>query len=160
MSEKSVLIFAIDDSDHSFYALEWTLDHYFGSPSTSQFKLVIIHAKSNAYATCSVGMSGPGRIDVLTLIETDIKRAVDKVIEKAKELCKIKGVTNVSYEVYEGDARNIIVDAVEKQHATLLVMGSHGYGAFKRAVLGSVSDYCSHHANCSVMIVKNNKPKK
>lgn len=60
MSEKSVLIFAIDDSDHSFYALEWTLDHYFGSPSTSQFKLVIIHAKSNAYATCSVGMSGPG----------------------------------------------------------------------------------------------------
>lgn len=75
-----------------------------------------------------------GRIDVLTLIETDIKRAVDNVIEKAKELCKSKGVSNVSYEVYEGDARNIIVDAVEKQHATLLVMGSHGYGAFKRYI--------------------------
>lgn len=26
-----------------------------------------------------------------------------------------------------------------------------------RAVLGSVSDYCSHHAHCTVMIVK--KPK-
>lgn len=73
-----------------------------------------------------------GRIDVLTLIETDIKRTVDKVIEKAQELCKDKGVTNVSYEVYEGDARNVIVDAVEKHHATLLVLGSHGYGAFKR----------------------------
>ncbi|KAF3556416.1 hypothetical protein F2Q69_00010234 [Brassica cretica] len=39
----------------------------------------------------------------------------------------------------------------------ILVVGSHGYGAIKRAVLGSVSDYCAHHAHCSVMIVK--KPK-
>ncbi|XP_009612671.1 universal stress protein PHOS32-like [Nicotiana tabacum] len=160
MSGKPVLIFAVDDSEHSFYALEWTLDHYFACPSTSPFKLVVIHAKSNAYAACAVGMAGPGRIDVLTLIETDIKRGAEKVIEKTKELCKSKRLKEVSCEVIEGDARNVICDAVDKHHASLLVMGSHGYGAFKRAVLGSVSDYCSHHANCSVMIVKNDtKPK-
>ncbi|RRT48826.1 hypothetical protein B296_00034820 [Ensete ventricosum] len=28
-----------------------------------------------------------------------------------------------------------------------------------RAVLGSVSDYCAHHAHCTVMIVKKPKPK-
>jgi nucleotide-binding universal stress UspA family protein len=32
--------------------------------------------------------------------------------------------------------------------------------SFCRAFLGSVSDYCAHHAHCSVMIVKQPKPKK
>ncbi|CAJ2640203.1 unnamed protein product [Trifolium pratense] len=41
-------------------------------------------------------------------------------------------------EVVEGDARNVLCDAVEKHHASILVLGSHGYGAIKRAVLGSV----------------------
>ncbi|ESR36981.1 hypothetical protein CICLE_v100301792mg, partial [Citrus x clementina] len=62
-------------------------------------------------------------------------------------------------EVVEGDARNILCDAVEKHHASILVVGSHGYGAIKRAVLGSVSDYCAHHAHCTVMIVKRPKTK-
>nr|ATE50921.1 universal stress protein 15 [Salvia miltiorrhiza] len=66
-------------------------------------------------------------------------------------------VNDVIYEVAEGDARNALCDAVENHHASVLVVGSHGYGAIKRAVLGSVSDYCAHHAHCSVMIVK--KPK-
>jgi hypothetical protein len=29
-----------------------------------------------------------------------------------------------------------------------------------RAILGSVSDYCTHHAHCTVMIVKRPKHKK
>lgn len=35
-------------------------------------------------------------------------------------------------EVVEGDARNVLCDAVEKHHASVLVVGSHGYGAIKR----------------------------
>ncbi|KAF2567414.1 hypothetical protein F2Q68_00023648 [Brassica cretica] len=66
-------------------------------------------------------------------------------------------VNGAMFEVFEGDARSILCDVVDKHHASLLVVGSHGYGAIKRAVLGSVSDYCAHHAHCSVMIVK--KPK-
>lgn len=58
MAEKQVMIFALDDSDHSFYALEWTLDHFFPSPSTSSFKLIIVHAKPNP--TSVIGVVGPG----------------------------------------------------------------------------------------------------
>ncbi|XP_057776585.1 universal stress protein PHOS34-like isoform X2 [Salvia miltiorrhiza] len=154
--EKSVMVVGIDDSDHSFYALEWTLQHFFSaSPENSPFKIVVVHAKPSALAT--VGLAGPGAADVLPYVDMDLKKIAARVIEKAKEICAAKSVNDVIYEVAEGDARNALCDAVENHHASVLVVGSHGYGAIKRAVLGSVSDYCAHHAHCSVMIVK--KPK-
>ncbi|XP_060191675.1 universal stress protein A-like protein [Lycium barbarum] len=156
MAAKQTMIFALDDTDHSFYALEWTLDHFFGSTS-SLFKLVIVHVKTTP--TSVVGLAGPGTSDVLMLVETDIKKTAQRVCEKAKQLCEAKGVNDVELDVFEGDARNVLCEVVDKHHAAVLVMGSHGYGTFKRAVLGSVSDYCSHHARCSVMIVKKPKAK-
>lgn len=51
-------------------------------------------------------------------------------------------VTDVSYEVKEGDARNVLCEAVERHHADMLVMGSHGYGAFKRLVC--LSNFGTH----------------
>nr|ABA94830.1 hypothetical protein LOC_Os11g40660 [Oryza sativa Japonica Group] len=46
------------------------------------------------------------------------------------------------------------VGGVDKLGADVLVMGSHGYGLFKRALLGRVSDYCVRNASCPVLIVK------
>ncbi|XP_052206896.1 universal stress protein A-like protein [Diospyros lotus] len=151
MAGKQVMLVGVDDSERSFYALQWTLDHFFHSPSASPFKLVVVHAKSIPISAISLG--GPGAVDILSLVEKDLKSTAERVTEKTKEACKKKGV-EVEVDVTEGDARNVMCDAVEKHHASVLVLGSHGYGVFKRAVLGSVSDYCSHHAHCSVMIVK------
>lgn len=61
MSKKQVMVFALDDCDHSFYALEWTLDHFFPSSSVSNFKLVIIHAKPTP--TSLTALAGPGIIN-------------------------------------------------------------------------------------------------
>ncbi|TMW95704.1 hypothetical protein EJD97_008461 [Solanum chilense] len=158
MAATQTMIFALDDTDHSFYALEWTLDHFFGE-SDSLFNLIIVHVKITP--TSVVGLAGPGTSDVLAVVENDIKKTAQRVCEKSKQLCEAKGVmSGVEFDVVEGDARNVLCDVVDKHHASVLVMGSHGYGAFKRAVLGSVSDYCSHHARCSVMIVKKPKAKK
>lgn len=59
--EKPVMVVGLDDSQHSFYALEWTLDHFFGPSSNSlaaPFKLLIVHAKPTA--TSAIGLAGPG----------------------------------------------------------------------------------------------------
>ncbi|KAL4311260.1 hypothetical protein GQ457_01G053740 [Hibiscus cannabinus] len=155
-SEKQVMVVGIDDSEHSTYALEWTLDHFFVPfASNPPFKLFIVHAKPTA--TSAVGLAGPGAAEVLPYVDADLKKIASRVVEKAKDLCISKSVHDAVVEVVEGDARNVLCEAVEKHHASVLAVGSHGYGAIKRAVLGSVSDYCSHHAHCSVMIVK--KPK-
>ncbi|XP_028774899.1 universal stress protein PHOS34-like [Neltuma alba] len=155
--ERKVMVVAIDESEHSAYALNWTLCHFFTPMPSPLFKLVLVHAKP--YATSALGIPGPGFAEVLPIVDGDLKKKAAKVVEKAKEICRKKSVTDVEVEVTEGDPRNVICEAVDKHHASLLVVGSHGYGAIKRAVLGSISDYCAHHAACTVMIVKKPKTK-
>ncbi|XP_022749037.1 uncharacterized protein LOC111298576 [Durio zibethinus] len=152
---KPIMLVAMDDSSHSLYALEWTLDHFF-TPfgSNHPFELLVIHARPHAISV--LGLGGPATADVIPLVEIDLKKADTRMIQKVQELCKKKSLNNVSVEVIEGDPRNVMCEAVEKP---TLVMGSHGYGIVKRAVLGSVSDYYAHHAHFSVMIVKKPKEK-
>ncbi|TYK18129.1 universal stress protein A-like protein [Cucumis melo var. makuwa] len=154
--EKQVMVVGIDDSAHSLYALEWTLDHLLVpiSPVNSPFKLIVVHAKPSA--SSAISLAGPGAAEVLPYVDSDLKKIAARVIEKAKEICLARSVHDVVLEVIEGDARNVLCEAVEKHHASVLVVGSHGYGAIKRAVLGSVSDYCAHHAHCTVMIKSSN----
>ncbi|XP_020592595.1 universal stress protein PHOS34-like [Phalaenopsis equestris] len=160
--KRGAIVVGIDDSEHSFYALQWILRRFFFggsnvSPLGADYKLIVIHAKP--LPSSVIGIGGPGVADVLPYVELDLKRIATEVIEKARKLCVANLVRDVIFEVAEGDARNILCDAVEKFNADVLVVGSHGYGAIKRAVLGSVSDYCAHHAHCTVMIVKEPKHK-
>ncbi|KAL6599902.1 hypothetical protein ACP70R_045553 [Stipagrostis hirtigluma subsp. patula] len=150
---KMTMVVGIDDSEHSFYALQWALQHFFPPGRPHEYRLAVVNAKPTAAS--AIGLAGPGAAEVLPFVEADLKRTSMRVIDKAKDLCK--QVSDAVFEVVEGDARNVLCEAVERHHAEMLVVGSHGYGAIKRAVLGSVSDYCAHHAHCTVMIVK--KPK-
>ncbi|KAL6541272.1 hypothetical protein OROHE_010980 [Orobanche hederae] len=43
-----------------------------------------------------------------------------------------KLVNDLMFKVVDGDARNILCEAVEKHHDSVLVVGSHGYRAIKR----------------------------
>ncbi|CAM0907721.1 unnamed protein product [Alopecurus aequalis] len=153
---KTVVLVAVDDSEHSYSALEWAVRHVANTGVPAE--LVIVHAKQAASSVVTVGGSAvPG--DVVRCVEEDLRRRADEVIEKARRLCEANSVQGV-VEVMEGKPRYVLCNAVDKHGADLLVVGSHGYGAIKRAFLGSVSDYCAHHAHCSVMIVKQPKAKK
>ena len=152
---KQVMVIGIDDSDFSTYALQWTLDHLLSPANVPKFKIFLVYAKPSVAS--AVGFVGPGAAEVLPVVEADLRKTAAKITDRATELCKKKSVNDVAVEVLEGDPRNVLCEAVEKHQASMLVVGSHGYGAIKRAVLGSVSDYCAHHAHCTVMIVK--KPK-
>ncbi|XP_010276435.1 PREDICTED: universal stress protein A-like protein [Nelumbo nucifera] len=155
-SNKKVIVVGVDDSQESFYSLEWTLDHLLTPLSTTNnnlFKLIIIHAKISALSV--IHFSGPG--DILPQVEADLKKTASRIVDKAHKLCKNRSISDFQVEVCEGDPRNVLCEAVENHRADILVVGSHGYGAIKRAILGSVSDYCTHHVHCTVLIVK--KPK-
>jgi len=53
-----------------------------------------------------------------------------------------------------GNPAETIINVAEKGKYDLIVVGKRGLGAVKRFFLGSVSDDVSHHAKCSVLIVR------
>lgn len=53
-----------------------------------------------------------------------------------------------------GSPRGVILDEAEDWGADLIVLGSHGYSAWKRFLLGSVSQAVVSHAKCSVQVVR------
>ena len=54
----------------------------------------------------------------------------------------------------EGDPADAILDVAEEQGADLIVVGNKGMTGAKRFLLGSVPNKVSHHAPCSVMIIR------
>lgn len=63
-----------------------------------------------------------------------------------------KGLT-ITGEVKQGLAGPAIVEAAGNLQAALIVVGSVGHGALVGTLLGSVSEYCVHHASCPVVVV-------
>uniref|UniRef100_A0A803Q517 UspA domain-containing protein n=1 Tax=Cannabis sativa TaxID=3483 RepID=A0A803Q517_CANSA len=151
--EKPVMVMGLYDSKLSFYALEWTLDRYFvGFGPNHPFKLVVVHARPTPASV--VGVGGPGAGNFITIMESEFKRKASRSIDQIKQMCLNKSIEDVEIEVVEGNPKKVMCEAVERHHASILVVGSPNYGVVKRTVLGSVSDYCANHARCSVMIVK------
>jgi len=54
----------------------------------------------------------------------------------------------------EGDPADSILDVAEEKDADLVVIGNKGMTGAKRFLLGSVPNKVSHHAPCSVMIIR------
>jgi nucleotide-binding universal stress UspA family protein len=73
--------------------------------------------------------------------------------EKAGTVLQSLGVAFESCAEY-GHPVDTIVGLAETRKASLIVMGSRGYGAFKSLLLGSVSDGVLHHAHCPVLVVR------
>jgi nucleotide-binding universal stress UspA family protein len=57
---------------------------------------------------------------------------------------------NVRRVVVEGDPSSSIVDFAHEEHCDLIVMPTHGYGPFRRFILGSNTAKVLHDADCPV----------
>ena len=79
---------------------------------------------------------------------------VDALLTEAKELLEEAGVGSVEGHAREGDAADALLDVAEEQGADLIVVGNKGMSGTRRFLLGSVPNKVSHHAPCSVLIVR------
>jgi len=64
------------------------------------------------------------------------------------------GVAEVEVFARQGDGADAILDVAEEQHVDLIVVGHKGLSGAERFLLGSVPNKVSHHAPCSVLIVR------
>ena len=78
---------------------------------------------------------------------------VDATLSEASEHVEAAGVKVNTY-AREGDPADAILDVAEERGADLIVVGNKGMTGAKRFLLGSVPNKVSHHAPCSVLIIR------
>jgi nucleotide-binding universal stress UspA family protein len=78
---------------------------------------------------------------------------VDATLAEAAKQSKERGV-DVETFARQGDPADAILDVAEEGNADLIIVGNKGMTGAKRFLLGSVPNKVSHHAPCSVLIVR------
>jgi nucleotide-binding universal stress UspA family protein len=78
---------------------------------------------------------------------------VDATLSSAADTAKDAGVEVTVYP-RQGDPADAILDVAEEQNADLIIVGNKGMTGAKRFLLGSVPNKVSHHAPCSVLIIR------
>ncbi len=91
----------------------------------------------------------PISVDEADHLEQDTRKALDAAISEEVGPADRHRVTA---RVINGHPAEVLLEACAG--ADLLVVGSRGHGAFAEALLGSVGQYCVHHAHCPVLIIR------
>jgi nucleotide-binding universal stress UspA family protein len=144
------LLFATDGSDYSKASLEKIANN----PYPLESSVHIISIIDNIVFTPGNAPMGATNEYYAEAGRMAMSRAKDN-IENAEKILHMKNpALAVTTAIINGSPKSIILDEAEKLEADLIIVGSHGYGAVKRFLLGSVSQAVALHAKCSVEIVK------
>jgi len=78
---------------------------------------------------------------------------VEATLAEAAEVAIEQGVQAETF-ARQGDPADAILDVAEENGSDLIVVGNKGMTGAKRFLLGSVPNKVSHHAPCSVLIIR------
>ena len=86
------------------------------------------------------------------LIES-VRESATRALEAAAAAARAAGVEPET-KLVEGAPADQICELAAALEATMIVIGSHGWGTVRRLLFGSVSWAVLHHAPCSVLVVR------
>ncbi|HVC13422.1 MAG TPA: universal stress protein [Acidimicrobiales bacterium] len=138
---RSAVVVGDDGSEHSKQALAWGARYaaLVGAP----LRVIAVWRLPTGYGW---PLPVPGEWDP----EGDARDVLDREVT---EVFGPKRPDTLSFAVVEGPPGRVLVD--ESDHASLVVVGSRGRGAFAGMLLGSVSEFVTTHAHCPVVVVRN-----
>ncbi|MGA8457096.1 MAG: universal stress protein [Streptosporangiaceae bacterium] len=135
------IVAGVDGSASSLAALHWAIRQ---AELTGSRVDAVLAWQPPAASGLGWGAAMAGQTEYAELAEKALAQAIDQVANPA---CPVK----VRPMVGEGNAAQVLLDA--SAGADLLVVGSRGHGGFASALLGSVSQHCTHHAHCLVVVI-------
>ncbi|MFJ7209072.1 universal stress protein [Streptomyces sp. NPDC098789] len=146
-----VIVVGVDGSNHSKEALRWAAGQARGVGGR------VLAVMSWDWSRNPFDF-GPGLADGSGDAEAELVGAEEKARQKLKEtitdaLGADPGVV-VRQRVVRGAPAQVLVDA--SKGASLTVVGTRGYGGFKGALLGSVSQQVVQYAASTVVVVRDN----
>ena len=146
MKNSSRIVVGVDGSPSSRSALRWAVRQALLTGGTVD-AIMAWHVPA-AMAGYAWGQ-GPVGLDDVAERETDTRKALDAVISEEVESADRHLVTA---RAINGHPAQALLNAAAG--ADLLVVGSRGHGAFAEALIGSVSQYCVHHAHSPVLVMR------
>src|SRR5579863_1522574 len=142
MIQLSKILVPVDFSERSVAAVEYAryLACHFHA------KLILLHVvPSISYESSGFEFGG------IVMAEAFIDRAAEARKELAPFLADELAGLNTEKIVMEGDPARTIVEYAHNEQVGLIVMPTHGYGPFRRFLLGSVTAKVLHDADCPVL---------
>jgi nucleotide-binding universal stress UspA family protein len=162
------IVVGVDGSPQAQAALEWAVEE--AAFRRASVEAVYVYDYTPAwqeYAYATGGAPAAGYADEETL-EPDQLEAVRARIRRDSGSARGRAQALVERVIAAlGDTRGVPVEAVVQEDrrparallersrdADMLVLGSRGRGGFAGLALGSVSQQCTHHATCPIVVIR------
>jgi nucleotide-binding universal stress UspA family protein len=138
------IVVGVDGSPSSRTALRWAIRQANCTNGTVDAVLAWqIPMMLQSYGMAPIYVEGDGSF------EENANKTIDAVISEEVEPADSGRVRSL---VINGHPAEVLLDVAVG--ADLLVVGNRGHGEFAKALLGSVSQNCVHHASCPVLIMR------
>jgi nucleotide-binding universal stress UspA family protein len=146
MKLKRILV-PTDFSDFSRQALEQAID----LGKRFKARIIVFHALEPIYFAASADLYGPSA-NLGMLVEEQRRSAQEQLARLGRSLAKRK--VPVRTVLASGTPHAVILDAVRKLGADLIVMSTHGRSGLSHLFLGSVAEKVVRGASCPVLTVR------
>ena len=151
------ILVAVDDTELSQQAFQQALSIAKAFAANLQIIHVLSPLKVEYQDTTSLAFSGTYYPDTLdSVIQKEWTNAkenswilLNSLQQKAKKIGLNPEITQQI-----GQPEQKIAEFASSWQADLIVIGSHGRKGFSELLLGSVSNYVSHHVPCSILLVR------
>jgi nucleotide-binding universal stress UspA family protein len=143
------ILLAIDGSAHSAAALAEVASRRWPSGSEVEV-LTIVHSTTPL-------LLDPAFVMAAAYVETtqELWRLAPELLAAAAARLKHdQPALEVTTKALEGTPRELIVQEARDWGADLIVLGSHGHGPLRQALLGSVATGVAADADCAVEIIR------
>ncbi|XP_048763505.1 universal stress protein Sll1388-like [Ostrea edulis] len=146
-SSSRTIVIGVDDSCFSEYAFNFYLNHV----RRAGDNIVLVHVPEfHGVIQAPAVLTDPGVVhELLKEEEIRTRQLVHKYSEKMKQFGlggKMKQMT--------GKVGESIIEASKTEKADFIIVGTRGMSKVRRTFLGSVSDYCVHHAHMPVLVCR------
>ncbi len=144
------VLVAVDGSEYSAAAVEAVAKLQW--PVGTEIRLLSAAEEFRYPAYDAWLLPGKYHAEVMEASRINAKRIVTEHERALRE--QLQGEATITTVIIDGDPKSVIIDAAEQWPADLVVIGSHGYSAVPRLLLGSVSTAVTNHVHCSVWLVR------
>jgi nucleotide-binding universal stress UspA family protein len=150
---------AVDGAKDSRAAVRFLLKHRALFDGASDITLIsVVPDPSLAY------IAGMAEMTVTPFSAEQAAEVQHKVFERAigsaRTLVRDAGLTAIEARLVSNVPGDAIAAYAKQERLDLLVMGSHGYGALKSVVLGSVATRVAAKCNTPLLVVRSPRPRK